>query len=69
MKLKKLLCFVLILAIMMSLGMTAFADEIDENEQKVVYDDTLNAGSRSLSKPTKHWNLNSSSYRASLEYE
>lgn len=68
MKLKKLLCFVLILAIMMSLGMAAFADEIDENEQKA-YNDTLKAGSRSLSKPTKYWNLNSSSYRASLEYE
>ncbi len=67
MKLKKFLCFVLIFAIMMSLGMTAFADEIDENEQKAVYNDTLNAGSRSLSKPTKYWNLNSSSYRASLE--
>ena len=68
MKFRKFICFVLILAMMMSLGVTAaFAENVSIVESKTIYDDTLNAMQKSLSKPTKYWNLNSGPYKANLE--
>ncbi len=67
MKFRKFLCFVLIFAIMMSLGVTAFAEDINSYDSKIVFDDTLNASLRSLSKPTKEWVLKNHIYKANLE--
>ena len=41
MKFRKFLCFVLILAMMMSLGVTAFAEDVNENMPKSVYNEQL----------------------------
>lgn len=67
MKLKKIISYLLIICMLMSICVSACAEEINDEDSKIVFDDTLNSSLRSLSKPTKYWNLNNNIYKANLE--
>lgn len=67
MKFKKILCFILSIIMAFSLGLTSFADNSSQIESDPIYNDILNASQRSLSKPTKYWELNHNPYKANLQ--